>query len=77
MSKKIKPITTDEWIAATFTAANGKPDNAITIEDVCKKTGLSISQSLNRMNELEKKGKVKKGKFVEGGKIRNYYIPIE
>lgn len=75
--KKMKTMTSDEWITSTFLTAPVIPDNAITVEMVIDKTGLSRSQSIGRLNIAVKKGELHKGKFLKDGKVFNYYVPIQ
>lgn len=74
---KKNKLNKDEWIAATFINERERPEGSIIVDEIVKKTGLSASQANDRMNDLVKKGKVKKGKFVNNGKVTNYYIPIQ
>jgi len=70
MSKKAS-----EFISKNFVIYQEKPENAFTVEDVAKQTGLLLSQASSRLNEMARMGKVKSGKFKRNGKVLNYYIP--
>ena len=75
--KNKKTVSVDEWIDINFTSAVKMPDNAITVDMVMAKTKMSKSNAINRLNDLARSGKLKKGKFLKEGKLFNYYIPVE
>jgi hypothetical protein len=74
--KKTKQITADEWIDSTFTTLLSKPENSFTVEDVMRKTGMSRSHTINRLNDMVARGKLKSGKCKINKTLFNYYIPI-
>lgn len=64
-----------EFISKNFVTCQEKPEGSFTVEDVAKQTGLSLSQSANRLSDMARNGKVKVGKFKRNGKVLNYYVP--
>lgn len=78
MSKKVKEITADEWMAANFKTINREPPkNSFCLNDLIRKTGYSYHTARRLLNEMTNAGKLKKEQYVVNKKLTSYYTPIK
>jgi len=74
----IKPITLDEWMESVLMKElQLKPPNSFTIYEAMAKTGMKRETMYKRLNRMVEDGLLKKGTFIEGGKIKIYYLPVD
>jgi DeoR/GlpR family transcriptional regulator of sugar metabolism len=78
MKKKEAKITIDEWLKEAFPPLeNTRPDGSFTIVELVEKTGISDRTWRSRLNSMVAKGELIKTKFLDGGKVSNYFTPIK
>lgn len=75
MSKKETVITLDEWLQNAFPQEQPKPENSFTVLELANKMNVNIRTMRGRLEQMISKGELVKGKFMDGGKLTNWYMP--
>jgi hypothetical protein len=77
MSKKIKPITHDEWVAEMFKTTTQVPKGYLSTKEIAKMTNSNERTTRGRLNERVRKGQLEIIKVLVDGSIVNYYTPVK
>lgn len=75
MKQKIKSITAQEFISANFPDYGAIPENAFTLDDVMKSTGLKLSACNMKVKKLLDDGSLQKIKRLRNGSMKTFFVP--